>query len=353
MTRSRLMIIVPVAALLAALGVFAVVGALAGNGGSGAGGSGSGASDSGAVSSSTGHAAAGRAIAGAPQSAAEPATQGKAPSTGGSSSYAADIPAASTQGPHYLLRNGSLGLQVPRGELLSAVSRITALTTGLEGYVVSSSVGSEPIPWPQATASAGGAAQPGDQPVASSGNGYASVIVRVPGAFFDTALRRFAAVGTVQSVSTSSDDVTSQYVDLRARLQHYRAVERRLVSFLGATTNVNQALMVQDRINSVQLTIEELTAQFKALRQTTTYGTITVSLTERGRHVTTTATTTTFGGTFRHSLDLLARGARDTALAVVAALPFVLVLGGLALTGWAVARRYRRRRPPAQPSLPA
>lgn len=347
MTRSRLKIIVPVTALCALLAVFAVVGALAGCGSSG--GSSSGTSDSSGVSgASTGHAAASepRAMAGA-------AVQGKPSSAGGSTSYAADIPAASAQGPHYLLRNGALGLQVPRGTLLSAVNRITALTAGLNGYVVSSSVGSEPIPWPQASGATGSTSQSsGDQPVASSGSGYATVIVRVPGVLFDTALQRFAAAGTVQSVSTSSDDVTSQYVDLRARLQHYRAVERRLVSFLGATTNVNQALEVQDRINNVQLTIEELTAQFKELRQTTTYGTITVSLTERGRHVTTTATTS-FWGTFRHSLSLLARGARDTALAIVAVLPFVLVLGGLGLAGWAAARRYRRRRPPAEPSVPA
>ena len=62
-------------------------------------------------------------------------------------------------------------------------------------------------------------------------------------------------------MTTSSEDVTSQYVDRQARLRHYRAVERRLVGFLQETTTVNQMLAVQDRIDQVQLTIEELSAQ--------------------------------------------------------------------------------------------
>ena len=57
-----------------------------------------------------------------------------------------------------------------------------------------------------------------------------SLVVRVPEQYFDTAIKRFSRLGEVQSVSTSSEDVTSQYVDLQARLHHYRAVERRLVA---------------------------------------------------------------------------------------------------------------------------
>ena len=106
--------------------------------------------------------------------------------------------------------------------------------------------------------------------------------MRVPEQFFETAIKRFSKLGDVQSVSTSSEDVTSQYVDLQARLRHYRAVERRLVGFLQETTTVNQMLAVQDRIDQVQLTIEELTAQLKSLRETTTYGTLSVFVRREG-----------------------------------------------------------------------
>ena len=113
----------------------------------------------------------------------------------------------------------------------------------------------------------------------------------------------------MQSASTSREDVTSQYVDLQARLRHYRAVERRLVGFLQETTTVNQMLAVQDRIDKVQLTIEELSAQLKSLRETTTYGTLSVYVSEKDRTPAAVHSSNTFGGTFWNSIDLLGAAA--------------------------------------------
>ncbi len=184
---------------------------------------------------------------------------------------------------------------------------------------------------------------------------YATLTVRVPESSFDAAVKRFAALGDVQSVSTSSEDVTSQYVDLQARLLHYRAVERRLVRFLAATDNVNQMLAVQDRIDNVQLTIEQLSAQLKSLRETTTYGTLSIFLREKGApQAGAINPSDTFTGTLLHSIKVLGRGARVTGLVATALLPFMVVFGGLGLVVWYVVHKVRRgRRQPAQPTLPA
>jgi hypothetical protein len=176
----------------------------------------------------------------------------------------------------------------------------------------------------------------------------------VPERGFDAAVKRFAALGDVQSISTSSEDVTSQYVDLQARLKHQRAVETRLVRFLAKTDTSNEMLAVQDRIDKVQLEIEQLSAQLKSLREQTTYGTLSVFVHERGATAVAAGPSATFGGTLTHSLSILAHGARVTALAVTAVLPFIIVFGLIALLIWYVVRRLRRgRRQTAQPSLPA
>ena len=345
MTRSRtIRIFVPLAVLLGLVTLFAVVGKFSGGGAS-------------SGSSATSAAPKSRAIS-AERSAfggADTVVAGAADGGTSTANVAATIPAASAPSAHYLVRNGALTLVVARGSLPRAVDRVTALTTGMGGYVVSSSLGSEPIPWPLGAEPAldGQSSPPsgGDQAVTSTGDGYATITVRVPEDQFDTALRRYAALGEVRGVSTSSEDVTTQYVDLVARLDHYRAVERRLVRFLAATSSVPQMLAVQDRLDKVQLTIEQLTAELKALRETTTYGTITVSLSEKGRtHA--VAAGTSFWGTFWHSMQLLGRGARATAFALVAVLPFLVVFGGVAVVAWFAARRFRRRRQPPQPSLP-
>jgi hypothetical protein len=270
---------------------------------------------------------------------------------------AAAVPPAAALSAHHLLRTGDLSLLVARGALMSSVDRISAMTAGLGGYVMSSAIGSEapgttglvePLPL-----DAESAPSASDQPTTSTGtNPYATLTVRVPESSFDAAVKRFAALGTVQSVSTSSEDVTSQYVDLQARLHHYGAVERRLVRFLDATDNVNQMLAVQDRIDNVQLTIEQLSAQLKSLRETTTYGTLSIFLRERGMpQAAADDPTGTFTGTLLNSIKVLGHGARITGLVITALLPFIVVFGGIGLVVWFVTSRVRRSR--RQRSLPA
>ena len=279
MTRKvKIMIAVPLA-MLAVVALFAVAG-LVSRGGTHAD---SIAGSPGAATVSTDGGAVERAPEPAMGSDAGAASKSLSGGAADGQDFAAAVPPASVPSAHYLLRTGDLSLLVRRGTLLPAVDRIKSMTTAMGGYVMSSALGSqaggpvEPMPLGAPVASDGSI----EQPATSLSDPYASLVVRVPEQSFETAIKRFSRLGDVQSVSTSSEDVTSQYVDLQARLRHYRAVERRLVGFLQETTTVNQMLAVQDRIDQVQLTIEELTAQLKSLRETTTYATLSVFVSEK------------------------------------------------------------------------
>jgi hypothetical protein len=342
--RVKIMIAVPLA-IVAVIALFAVVGLVARDGSSEY-------SLSGAARTTTQMDAGG---------AAEPAMEDEAgaasKSTLDGQDFAAAVPPASAPSAHYLLRTGDLSLLVARGELLPTVDRIKGMTTAMGGYVMSSTVGSrqggpiEPMPLDDMAVSSpedgyGSASTALTDP-------YASLVVRVPEELFETAIKRFSRLGDVQSVSTSSEDVTAQYVDVQARLRHFRAVERRLVGFLQETTTVNQMLAVQDRIDQVQLTIEELTAQLKSLKESTSYSTISVYVSEKDATAAIHAGNT-FGGTFWNSVDLLGHGARVTALVLTALVPFIAVFGAVAVVVWLVLRRLRKgRRQAAQPTLPA
>jgi hypothetical protein len=350
----KLKIIVPAIAA-GLLAVFALVGALSAHVGGNA-------STSSSSAMAIAEPAQGRDSAGTDSSAKH--LSGAAGQTSGSTStsdstIASAVPPASAASAHYLVRNGDLSLLVAHGDLMATVARVTSLTNAVGGYVMSSAVGSEPqgIPLPaEPTAQdAQSIATPTDtiSSPATASNPFATLSLRVPETSFETALRRFSALGEVLSITTTSQDVTSQYVDLQARLNHFRAVEQRLVRFLGATKNVNQMLTVQDRIDKVQLTIEQLSAQLKSLRETTSYGTLSLLVREKGgRHAAADASNS-FSGTLWHSIKLIARGARITGLVIAALLPFAVVLSGIGLAAWLAARRLRRRRQPAQPSLPA
>ncbi len=346
--RPRLIVVISVA-VLAVVALFALVGVLSSRRGSSAG-----SSEGGAASMAV---PAPRSAAGSPNKSAD----GSAATAAGSGNVSAAIPPASAPAPHYLQRDGQLSLIVGRGDLFLTVNRITALTQGLGGYVLSSSVGSglpvaygsgtEPQPMPAQTAPAEGGITAPSAP--AGGQASATLQVRVPADSFDAALRQFSQLGKVDSVSTSSQDVTSQYVDLQARLDHYRAVEARLVRFLASTHTVSEMLAVQDRLDRVQLTIEELTAELKSLTQMTSYSTITLFVWEKGARHVAVAGHSSFTGTFWHSLVVLGRGARVCAYAVAAALPFALFFGLVGIAGWLGWRSYRRRHRPAPPATPA
>ena len=252
---------------------------------------------------------------------------------------------------------------VRRGQLNAVVARMTSLTAALNGYVVSSFVGTADgggvVPLGAATKGSTSAAQPSGSSANSAepmiiapGAPYATLTVRIPAAKYDLAVARFGALGTVKQLSNSSTDVTGQYVDLSARLRHYQAVERELLTFLTKATTVGQALAVQDRIDNTQLTIEELTAQLKQLNETIAYSTLTVTLSEKQPVAAVVVSSGTFAGALRHSLRLIADGAQVTFVALGAVAPFAALLAVLALIAWILIKRFggrRRQVPPAAP----
>jgi len=350
--RRRIIILVIVVGLVGLVGVFAAVGLLSG-------GTMGGSSEAPAPSARTADSLGGaNGEAQVAKSAEAGSGGGVAPIVGGTeqTDVALAVPPASSYSAHRLIRTGDMSLLVAKGTLLATVDRITSMTTASGGYVLSSSVGSDygsPMPLAEESGDVG----PVDglsTTTASDGSApYATLTVRVPERLFDATLKRFAQLGKVESVSTSSEDVTSQYVDLQARLRHQRAVQTRLVGFLAQADTISETLAVQDRIDKVQLEIEQLSAQMKSLRETTSYGTVSVFLHEKGS-APVVASSPGFWDTFTDSLELLGRGARVTGLVLTALLPFVLVIGGLGLAVWYVVHRVRRaRRRPAQPTMSA
>jgi hypothetical protein len=226
----------------------------------------------------------------------------------------------------FLVRTGEMTLIVANGDVPQAAARIVALTSGYGGYVLTSQV-----------SGAEGASAP-----------FADITIRVPAAQYDVAIQRFGALGRVQGVQTSASDVTSQYVDLSARLAQARRVDQRLLGFLARATTVNEALAVQSRIDATELRVEELTGQIKALHEQVSYGTLTVSISERAtRHA--AAHRHGFLGALSTSWRHLVSGFEAIVVGIGAVLPFAVLLAVLALAAWFAVRAARTRA--ARPSV--
>ena len=241
-----------------------------------------------ASGSAMGSASAGPAVgatpaARAPNSAGAPSA-GAAPAAGSSGSPAGTLPNL----PSKVIKTGSMSLVVGDGQLTAALDRLSGIAAGLGGYVQDSSTNegstSPPATTPttavppsvsraSAPSSAAVAKPPGQVPTATA-------TLRVPVEQFNALVTQAQQVGKVTALGTTGADVTSQYVDLQARIQALQATRSQLLQVLAKAETISDILAVQAQITPVESQIEQLQGQLKVLDDQTSYGTLGVTLSE-------------------------------------------------------------------------
>lgn len=255
-------------------------------------------------------------------------------SAGGSRSSLGDAKAADSLAPlePMVVRTASVEIRVKAID--PAISRIrsAAKVNGADITDVSVQKGIDPGPIPL-----GAEAR---VPSPSS----ATITLRVASDKLDALRADIEKVGTVLTQSTSSNDVTQQYVDMAARLKNLKAEEARLRGFFTRATKVSDLLEVEKELSRVRGEIESLQAQVDYLKRQVDKATLTVSLTEPGPVVQPSGTSWGF-------LEAVTRGIQGavavltTLITGLIAVAPVVVLLALA---WLVIRAVRRRRSPGE-----
>ena len=150
-----------------------------------------------------------------------------------------------------IIKTGEISLEVP--DVTVALARVRAMAIKLGGYVGGSQAGTR------------------DEP--------ATLKLRIPADTFEEALSRLHALdGDVVAEGTAEQDVTSQVVDLEARIANLQASETQYRTLLGQAVKVEDILAVQSRLDDVRGQIEQLQAQHKELSSLADLSTLTVTL---------------------------------------------------------------------------
>lgn len=189
-------------------------------------------------------------------------------------------------------------------------------------------------------------------------NAGAMVTFRIPVERWEPTLAELRTVGAkVLLEQTGSEEVTSQVVDLGARLVNLRATESALQAIMAKATKIPDILEVQAQLTGVRGEIEQLTAQKQSLEERAALATLTVGFSlppviavtkvqegwDPGAEVDRAAAT----------LVGLAQGVANAAIwAAIVLLPLAIVLGILVAVFWLVARRLRPRGIPPAPTAP-
>jgi hypothetical protein len=116
----------------------------------------------------------------------------------------------------------------------------------------------------------------------SSGSGRTLTgTLRVPADQLDATIADLKPLGRVESESQSGQDVTSQYVDLQARLTNARNTEQRLTDLLrNRTGKLSDVLEVEQELDRVRGEIEQMEAERKNMSNQVSYATLNLTVSE-------------------------------------------------------------------------
>jgi len=116
----------------------------------------------------------------------------------------------------------------------------------------------------------------------STGSGRTlNATLRVPADQLDASLTDLKTLGRVESELQSGQDVTSQYVDLQARLANARNTEQRLTDLLRQRTGkLSDVLEVEQEVDRVRGEIEQMEAERKTMSNQVSFATLNATITE-------------------------------------------------------------------------
>jgi hypothetical protein len=106
----------------------------------------------------------------------------------------------------------------------------------------------------------------------------AEITIRVPKDTFHSSIQQIETYGKVLNERSSSEDVTQQYIDLRARLENLKLQEQRLREILNMTKTVGEVLQVEKELERVRGDIESLQGQVNYIERNEELSSISIDL---------------------------------------------------------------------------
>jgi hypothetical protein len=179
----------------------------------------------------------------------------------------------------------------------------------------------------------------------------ATMQLRVPADTFGTVMHALKDIATVKHSETDSQDVTTQVIDVDARVRSARASLAQLRKFLRQTTDINAMVQLESDIARREAELASMLAQQRYLDDQTAMSTIDLTLTRPARHaVPPKRDDAGFLAGLDSGWDALSASTVVVLTVLGALLPFGIVLVLVGFPVWLLARRLRPRAPAGAPA---
>lgn len=229
-------------------------------------------------------------------------------------------------------------------DVMKRTAALSALATGHDAVIASQSVSSGTGTTPDVPTAADG--QP-SCPSTGCPTTYASstTTLRVDNDGVDALLKDVATLGTVETSTRTSDDVTADVADIDSRVRNAQASVARIRALMSQATRIGDVVTLEGELSKRQADLEALEARQRALADQTAQATVTVRLYAESAPAPAPQTGTGFLAGLRAGWESFTGFLAGALTVLGAVLPWLILVLPLALLGWTIARR--RRESPA------
>lgn len=176
--------------------------------------------------------------------------------------------------------------------------------------------------------------------------------IRIPADKLDSLITTVGNSCTVLSSSENTTDVTLEYVDTKSRLDSLRVEYEQLMELLGNAKDLDNILILQNRLTEVRYQIESAESRIRVLENQVQYGTLNLQIREvleeteiEEPHVVTYGERV--GEQFKDMWEGTVEFFQNFLLGLIAAIPFLVFCGIVAVIVIVIvftARKKRRKR---------
>ncbi len=174
-----------------------------------------------------------------------------------------------------------------------------------------------------------------------------NMTVRIPAEKADDFVTQVSENSNVVSSSESIDDVTLQYVDTESHVKALETEQERLLDLLSRAENLEEILLIEDRLTQVRYALESYASQLRALQNQVSYATIHLNITEVKEYTPVAVEEPTMWQQitdgFGRSIRDISEGVRTFVIWLLANSPYLVIWGVVILAAAVLLRRRLRR----------
>ena len=170
--------------------------------------------------------------------------------------------------------------------------------------------------------------------------------IRIPAEHFDEFTNLVGELGTVTYAYEYMDDITSQYIDVEARLSALRAERDSFMKLMDRAETVEEILKIQSYLTDVNYQIESYTARLNSYKSLVSYSTVTINVNEVERVTTSHVKKGVFERISENLSDNLydiGEGFKDLFVGFVSALPYLVIFAVIGAIGLLIVNAFLKK----------